>query len=284
MSSALSEPVTELPPVSRTALGVAGLRAYESRRPDRLIDDPYAAAFFDAGKALYPAPEPSPVPPEPGQDLGSLFYPQVVVRTRFYDEYLAGAIEAGVTQVVLLAAGLDSRAFRLEWPAGTRLFELDLPGVLGFKDRVLDEHGARARCARVVVPVDLREDWDFALREAGFDPALPTAWLAEGLLIYLSFDEATRLLGMVGELSAPGSMVAFEHRTGEPSTLVEKALALDNGREVTNLWQGGLASQGKEWLSANGWQPTAHVRPSLAQEHGRDTHDEPPGFVIAVRS
>jgi methyltransferase (TIGR00027 family) len=276
--------VTELPPVSRTALGVAGLRAYESLRPDRLIDDPYAAAFFDAGKALYPAPQPSRVPAEPGQALGWLFYSHVVVRTRFYDEYLAGAIAAGLTQVVLLAAGLDSRAFRLEWPAGTRLFELDLPGVLGFKDRVLDEHGARARCARVVVPVDLREDWDFALREAGFDPARPTAWLAEGLLIYLSFDEATRLLGMVGELSAPGSMVAFEHRTGKPSTLVEQALALDNRREVTNLWQGGLAKQGKEWLSANGWQPTAHVRPSLAQEHGRDTRDEPHGFVVAVRS
>jgi methyltransferase (TIGR00027 family) len=273
--------VTELSPVSRTALGVAGLRALETGRPDRLIDDPYASAFVVEGKALFPAPRKPPAPAEPGQDLGALFYSHVVVRTRFYDEYL---LAAGLRQVVLLAAGLDSRAFRLDWLAGTRLFELDLPGVLEFKDRVLAQTGARPRCARVVVPVDLREDWGSALRDAGFDPALPTAWLAEGLLIYLSFDEAAGLLDMVTELSAPGSSIAFEHRTETRGTLVDKARALDNGRDVTNLWQGGLGARGKEWLTAHGWQPSTHVRASLAEEFGRDTHDEPHGFITAVRS
>ncbi|MER6798560.1 SAM-dependent methyltransferase, partial [Amycolatopsis mediterranei] len=185
--------VTEsLPAVSRTAIGVAALRAYESRRPDRLFDDPYAAAFFEAGRSALPGT--SPEGPQAG--LGAMFYPQVVIRTRFYDDYLLGA---GCAQVVLLAAGLDTRAFRLAWPDGTRLFELDLPEVLAFKDEVLGRHGAEPACARVVVPADLREDWAAALREAGFDPAVPTAWLAEGLLMYLTPEEAERLLTTVGE-------------------------------------------------------------------------------------
>ena len=268
-----------LPPVSRTALGVAGLRAIESARPDRLFSDPYASAFVGAGKALFPAPErPS------GQRLGALFYSQLVVRTRFYDEYLTGAVMTGCTQVVLLAAGLDSRALRLDWPSGTRLFELDLPGVLEFKDQVLTDEAAVPRCARVVVPVDLREDWAPALRAAGFDPALPTAWLAEGLLIYLSFDEAARLLGTVGDLSAPGSRIAFEHRADSASTLLRDARLLEHAREVTDLWQGGLGSDDIRWLTEHGWVPTAHERPSLAQSRGDDTHDEPHGFLTAIRS
>ena len=151
-----------LSPVSRTAVGVAALRAYESSRPDRLFEDPYAAAFAEAGRAALPRTE------DGHARLGALMYPQVVVRTRFFDDYLLGG---GCTQVVLLAAGLDARAFRLAWPPGTRLFELDLPEVLAFKDDVLAAHGATPACERVVVPADLREDWATALREAGFDPA-----------------------------------------------------------------------------------------------------------------
>ena len=269
-----------LPPVSRTALGVAGLRAAESDRPDRLIDDPYARLFFVAGKALFPAPDRAE---KPGPGLGSLFYSQVVVRTGFYDEYLVGAVAAGCTQVVLLAAGLDSRAFRLDWPAGLRLFELDLPGVLEFKDRVLTEHGAVPRCARVVVPVDLREDWSCALREAGFDPTRPTAWLAEGLLIYLSFDEAAALLGTVGELSAPGSRIAFEHRADSANSMVARAKLLERGREVTDLWQGGLGRDDERWLAEHGWRPSAHERPPLARAGDGEKQDEPHGFVTAIR-
>ncbi|HEX4222494.1 MAG TPA: class I SAM-dependent methyltransferase [Pseudonocardiaceae bacterium] len=267
-----------LPPVSRTALGVAGLRAIESARSDRLFTDPYAGAFVGAGKALFPAPE-GPT----GHSLGRLFYPHVVVRTRFYDEYLTAAVMAGCTQVVLLAAGLDARAFRLDWPSGTRLFELDLPGVLEFKDQVLDDEAAVPRCARRVVPVDLREDWGPVLRASGFDPAQPTAWLAEGLLVYLSFDEASRLLGTVGELSGPGSRLALEHRTDSANTLLSDARLIDDGR-VSDLWQGGLGEKDAAWLTEHGWTATTHERPSPERQRGNDGPDRPYNFLTAIRA
>jgi methyltransferase (TIGR00027 family) len=268
-----------LPAVSRTAIGVAALRAYESGRPDRLFDDPYAAAFFEAGRSALP--DTSPEGPQAG--LGALFYPQVVIRTRFYDDQLLGA---GCAQVVLLAAGLDTRAFRLAWPDGTRLFEVDLPEVLAFKDEVLAGQGAEPACARVVVPADLREDWATALRGAGFDPAVPSAWLAEGLLMYLTPEEAERLLTTVGELAAPGSRIAFEHRPGTPpGSLIARAKAAAGGEHVTDLWRGGLGGRAPEWLAAHGWEPSTVTRAELAAAYGRPSDDDATagGFVTAVR-
>lgn len=268
-----------LPAVSRTAVGVAALRAYESNRPDRLFDDPYAAAFFEAGRAVLPTPGGDPL-----QDgLGALMYPQIVVRTRFYDDYL---LEAGCPQVVLLAAGLDTRAFRLAWPSGTRLFEVDLPEVLAFKDDVLAARGASPSCERVVVRADLREDWATALRAAGFDPAVPTAWLVEGLLIYLSHEDAERLLTIVGELSAPGSRVSFEHRSADaPDGLIARARATEGGEHVTGLWRGGLRTAAPDWLATHGWRPSTVTRAEVAAGYGRpaDGTATADGFVTAVR-
>ncbi|WP_410596331.1 SAM-dependent methyltransferase [Amycolatopsis sp. lyj-23] len=263
-----------LPAVSRTAVGVAALRAYESSRPDRLFDDPYAAAFAEAGRSALPAA---------GEGLGTLFYPQVVIRTRFYDDHLLGS---GCAQIVLLAAGLDTRAFRLAWPAGTRVFELDLPEVLAFKDHVLAEQGAAPSGDRVVVPVDLREDWATALRERGFDPAAPTAWLAEGLLIYLTPEEAEGLLTTVGDLSAPGSRIAFEHRAdSSPGSMIARAKAAAGGKHVTSLWRGELGGRAPEWLAAHGWEPSTVTRAELATAYGRPSDDDATagGFVAAVR-
>jgi len=268
-----------LPAVSRTAVGVAALRAAESRRPDRLFDDPYAAAFFEAGRSALPDTSPD----GPQARFGAMFYPQIVIRTRFYDDQLLGS---GCTQVVLLAAGLDARAFRLAWPGGTRLFELDLPEVLAFKDEVLATQDARPACERVVVRADLREDWAAALREAGFDPAVPTAWLVEGLLIYLSYEEAERLLTTVGELSAPGSRVTFEHRPADtPDNLIARAGAAEGGEHVTALWRGGLRDTAPEWLAAHGWEPSTVTRAELAAAYGRPSDDDATagGFVTAER-
>ena len=267
-----------LPAVSRTAVGVAALRAYESNRPDRLFEDPYAAAFFEAGRSVLP---------DTGRDsaqagLGELMYPQIVTRTRFFDDYL---LEAGCAQVVLLAAGLDARAFRLAWPPGTRLFEIDLPEVLAFKDDILATQDASPSCERVVVPADLREDWATALRSAGFDPVAPTAWLIEGLLIYLSYEEAERLLTTVGELSAPGSRVSFEHGTGgAPDGLVSRARATEDGESVTGLWRGGLGTTAPAWLAEHGWQPSTVTRAEAAAAFGRPSDDNATadGFVTAV--
>ena len=119
-------------------------------------------------------------------------------------------MRAGIRQVVILAAGLDSRAYRLDWPAGTTVFEIDQPKVLEYKTSTLDAHGADPRAHRIPVAVDLRDDWPAALTDAGFDSAQPTAWLAEGLLPYLPPDAQDRLFELVTTHSAPGSQIAVE--------------------------------------------------------------------------
>jgi methyltransferase (TIGR00027 family) len=198
--------------VGRTALGVAYVRAQESRRRDRLFDDPYAQAFVDAAPDSLPATRDEAERRLSGMmTLGAVFGWHAIIRTRFFDDYLTEACHAGCSQVVLLAAGLDTRAFRLGWPEGTRLFEIDLPDVMSFKHRVLADQSALPRCQRMVIAADLREAWPAHLVAGGFDPLSATAWLVEGLLIYLSADEATRLLTDITVLSAPGSHLAFEH-------------------------------------------------------------------------
>jgi methyltransferase (TIGR00027 family) len=272
-----------MPQVARTAFSAAAQRALESSRPDRLFDDPYAQAFVAALSAA--TPEPDRTNPTPA--LAALFYSHLVVRTRFYDEYLLAATAAGCDQVVLLAAGLDTRAFRLAWPAGVRLFELDLPELLAVKERVLTGESATPRCARTVVPADLRADWSSQLRTAGFRSSAPTAWLVEGLLIYLSHDQAAELLTAVGELSAPGSQLSFETRTGDgdDAGIVSRARGLPGADSLTTLWKGGLDGHASEWLAKHGWQSRIHDRPTLAATYGRPADDPGgDGFVTAVRA
>src|SRR5262245_54924437 len=171
---------SQLPGVSRTAVWVASLRAAETRRADKLFDDALAREFVSAAGG---APETNPV--------GTVDF--LAIRTRFYDDRLLAACAEGIRQVVLLAAGFDARAFRLAWPAGVRLFELDLPELFGFKETVLTAGGAIAACARVIVPADLRGNWADALEDAGFDRSARTAWIAEGLFPYLGDVEGRRL-------------------------------------------------------------------------------------------
>ncbi|WP_409184393.1 SAM-dependent methyltransferase [Amycolatopsis sp. VS8301801F10] len=261
----------ELPAVGKTAVGVAGLRAVESGRADRLFEDPYAGAFFHAGRAIFEGRENH-------RKLGMVFAQQVAIRTRFFDDFVSGG-----TQTVLLAAGLDARAFRLDWPDGARVFEIDLPDVFAFKETVLAERRARPRCERTVVPADLRHDWGAALRDKGFDPEQPTGWLAEGLLVYLSREEAERLLEAVTELSAPGSRISFEHRPdGERDGLLERAREV--GGEVTALWRGGLGGDAPEWLAEHGWRPETVTVAELAVRYGREPVEHTRGgFVTATR-
>jgi methyltransferase (TIGR00027 family) len=207
--------------VGWTALMVAAGRAVETHRPEPLVEDPYAELFV----ARADTPQPVPTRPEqrwpdperhgsettPVDEFWSLMSTYQGVRSRYFDRALLGA---DVDQVVLLAAGLDARAYRLDWPAGTTVFEIDQEQVLKFKDETLAGEGVRERCRRVTVPVDLRDDWPGALRDAGFDPTRPSAWLAEGLLPFLPADAQTALLERVAELAAPGSTVIVEEFTG----------------------------------------------------------------------
>src|SRR6266446_3596463 len=148
--------------VGQTAIGVARIRARESERADRLFHDPYAGAFVTAAQGAVAGQRTPPeqrTPPDERTSLGEIFQERVVIRTRFLDDYLIAAAAAGCRQVVLLAVGMDTRGYRLEWPAGTRLFEIDQPDVLAFKDAVLKRQGAVPRCHRAALAADLRENW-----------------------------------------------------------------------------------------------------------------------------
>ncbi|MEV0797570.1 class I SAM-dependent methyltransferase [Kribbella sp. NPDC050281] len=195
--------------VGTTATAAAAARAIASRTDRRLIDDPFAEPLVRAvGIDLLTRLATGETPP--GDLVEQVWIDVAKVRTAFYDEFFLDAANAGVTQAVILASGLDSRAYRLPWPAGTVVYELDKPEVIEFKTRTLAELGTAPTADRRVAAVDLRDDWPAVLRAAGFDPARPTAWSAEGLLGYLPPEAQDRLLDTITELSAPGSRMATE--------------------------------------------------------------------------
>ena len=283
--------------VALTALASAAGRAVESSRPDRLIDDPLAAAFVAAATSPVPLPVRWPAPNTVLSDQEILLLHgagYVGLRSRFCDDYLLRACAAGVGQVVVLAAGLDSRAFRLDWPTGVRLFELDQPGVLAFKDGVLHEQGALPRCARTVVGIDLRDDWAAALRVAGFDADVPTVWLAEGLLQYLPADAEQALFEYIDALSCAGSHLVIE-RTANLASL---ASAADGQRlrelsERTGIAMAQLVDTQKRddpagWLADRGWTVTSQPVATIAERYHRNLADQglprPSALPTAVSS
>src|SRR5579884_167044 len=203
--------------VGSTAVMVAAARATETDRPDALINDPYAKLLVaNAGTGAWEAmldesmiAKVEAMDPETAAVVHHMRSYQAV-RTHFFDAYFTAAVAAGIRQVVILASGLDSRAYRLDWPAGTTVYEIDQPKVLDYKAATLAAHGVTPSAHRREVPIDLRRDWPTALRSEGFDPQQPTAWLAEGLLMYLPAEAQDRLFERITELSAPGSRIAVE--------------------------------------------------------------------------
>ena len=190
--------------IAATALMTAASRALESERGDGqalLADDLARPLAGEQGFALLAEAARTGVP---SSTDGS---PVFVVRHRFFDDILRDLTGAGIDQVVLVAGGLDTRAYRLPWPAGTLLFEIDQPHVLAYKDTILTSLGAHPRCDRREVPADLREGWPAALLERGFDPERPTVWVAEGILFYIPEPSVHRMLDEMRRLSAPGSHV-----------------------------------------------------------------------------
>ena len=265
--------------VGFTALMAAAARAVESTRPDRLIDDPLAAVFAAAA-------QPPPLPlawPEDGASLSErealllLGAGYVGMRCRFFDDFLRAACACGLRQVVILAAGLDARAFRLDWPSDLRLFEIDRPEVLAFKEAVLRERGARANCVRSALATDLGGDWPTALRLGGFDPTAPTAWLAEGLLQYLPAEAERRLLGDVHELSAVGSQLALE-RSVDLAGQGEGLQRLRQTRQRTGIAMEGLVHTDRRpepsgWLAAHGWSVADEPLNAVAERYHRNLTD-----------
>ena len=135
----------------------------------------------------------------------------IAVRTRFFDDFFLNAARDGIRQSVILAAGLDARAYRLVWPPGSVVYEVDQPKVVEFKTTAMSDLGAAPTADRRTVSIDLRDDWPAALRRSGFDVTQPTSWSAEGLLMYLPPEAQDRLFDNITELSAPGSRLATEY-------------------------------------------------------------------------
>ncbi len=228
--------------VGATALGVAAARAAETESEDPLISDPFARVFLDAaGEGLwnwFAAPDLPAEIVEAQPDLvprmrGMVDY--MAARTSFFDQFFLDATRAGVHQVVILAAGLDSRAWRLRWPDGTTVYELDQPRVLEFKSSTLREHGAQPTCNLVPVPVDLRHDWPAALRQAGFDPSAPSAWSAEGLLPFLPAAAQELLFERVQALGSAGSRIAVEAPGSDFLDEASQAKQRENMQQVRDL-------------------------------------------------
>ena len=203
----------------------------------------------------------------------------MAARTRFFDAFFADATKAGIRQAVILASGLDARAYRLDWPAGTTVFEVDQPEVIAFKTQTLSELGANPTADRRTVAIDLRHDWPAALVEAGFDRTQPTAWIAEGLLGYLPPEAQDRLLDNISALSADGSRLATEAIPDLPDVDREKARELM--REATEKWRAHgfdldfeeLGYQGERhdvahYLDGLGWRSVGRPMSQLLAEHG----------------
>jgi methyltransferase (TIGR00027 family) len=257
--------------VGATATMVAAARAMASKADDALIDDPFAEPLVRAvGVDFFTRLVTGELRPE---DLDSdsesvgmqRMTDNMAVRTKFFDEFFLTSTEGGIRQAVILASGLDSRAYRLEWPAGTTVYEIDQPDVIEFKTRTLAELGAEPTAERRTVAMDLRYDWPSALIEEGFDPNQPTAWSAEGLLGYLPPDAQDRLLDTITELSAPGSRVAVESVPNIDPADHEKAVermqaASDRWRDhgfdldFAELVYLGDRNEAAAYLGDHGWQ------------------------------
>ncbi|MDP9168797.1 MAG: class I SAM-dependent methyltransferase [Actinomycetota bacterium] len=255
--------------VGATATAVAASRATASQGPGALLDDPWAEPLVRAvGVDTFV----EIVDGKLGADDDPLLNrramnEQIAVRTRFFDDFFTTATELGIRQAVILASGLDTRGYRLPWPDGTVVYEIDQPQVIEFKTRTLADLGAEPTAQRRTVSIDLRDDWPTALREAGFDPDAPTAWSAEGLLVYLPPDAQDRLFDNITALSAPGSQIATEHMdmAGLPedwaAKLTERTKRIGSGINLAELFYTGERNGAADYLAEHGWRnvilPTA---------------------------
>ncbi|NDJ91669.1 class I SAM-dependent methyltransferase [Mycolicibacter kumamotonensis] len=279
--------------VGSTALFVATARALEARKPEPLAVDPYAELFCRAAGGDWAAVIEGNLPGHQllTSDFGEHFVNFQGARTRYFDDYFRRAVEAGVRQVVILAAGLDSRAYRLSWPDGTTIFELDQPQVLAYKSYVLSQRGIRPGAQRREVAVDLREDWPQALRDSGFDPEQPSAWIAEGLLIYLPAEAQAQLFTGIDNLAAPGSHVAVEDGAPLPAEAFQAAVeaevaAGDDSRIFHRLVYNERCAPADEWFGARGWTAVATPLTDYLRELGRPVPDPDTeaGLMIARNS
>jgi methyltransferase (TIGR00027 family) len=267
--------------VGATATMVAAARAAATRSSQPVITDEYAEPLVRAvGLDVFTKLASGELDSD---DLEKgVGFPRLVdtfaARARFYDDYFAAAGKAGLRQIVIVASGLDARAYRLAWPAGTTVYEIDQPEVIAFKTATLSQIGAAPTAELRTIGIDLREDWPAALQEAGFDPAQPTAWLAEGVLIgFLPPQAEVRLLDSITPLSSEGSRFAADFGTLDDGS----AQSQEQARRTTEGWrrQGldldiagltypGLHTDVAAHLGADGWDTTTFTLSDLFSAAG----------------
>jgi methyltransferase (TIGR00027 family) len=268
--------------VGATATAVAASRAMASQNPDALLNDPWAdplvrAVGIDTFVKL--------IDGETGHTEDPLLNrramsEQITVRTRFFDDFFVQAGQSGIRQAVILASGLDTRAYRLPWLADTKVFEIDQPQVIAFKTRTLADLGAEPTAERTTVAIDLREDWPAALVEAGFDPKLPTAWSAEGLLVYLPPDAQDRLFDNVVALSAPGSRIATEHMdlrdipADWADRLTERSRRIGSNINLAELFYSGDRNPAADYLKDHGWHIDVQTTSQIYAANGFELPDD----------
>lgn len=250
-----------LPDVSLTAFGVAAARASETTRMDRLFSDPFAEAFVRAAGPTHGAERERP----------RALLDWISVRTRFLDDLLLNSCAAGAWQVVIFGAGLDARAFRLAWPSEVRLFELDLPGLLEFKEDVIRSEGWQPSCERICVPVDLSGDWSEPLLGAGFTAGSLVAFSAEGLLAYLSASTSDSLVARAAELSSPGSRLGLTLASSRRLETWREAHPEPSASasDYVSLWRSANAEHAIEWLASRGWHARAFDVAERSATYGR---------------
>jgi methyltransferase (TIGR00027 family) len=268
--------------VGATATMVAAQRVLSTR--EGLIDDPFAEPLVRAvGLDFF-------VRALDGEidlgDVGPRFSMEraaqgMAVRTRWFDKLFTDAAAAGVRQAVILAAGLDARAYRLPWPDGTVVYEVDQPEVIDFKTKTLTGLGAKPTADRRTVAIDLRNDWPKALRDNGFDSTQPTAWIAEGLLIYLPSEAQDLLFDRINELSAPGSRVATEHipdvsmfSDERSQQISERLKQYGHDIEMGDLIYHDERSDVIEYLTGHGWDVSAQKTPDAYAANGFEFPDD----------
>jgi methyltransferase (TIGR00027 family) len=292
--------------VGATAVMVALARAAETASADPLIRDQFAEPLVSTPELAGVREQvtawwtPEPDDPDGGAADSQQMINYQAVRTHFFDAYFADAVAAGIRQVVILAAGLDSRAYRLDWPAGTAVYEIDLPKVLEYKAETLAGHGATPIADRRPVPVDLRHDWPQALRDAGFDASLPTAWLAEGLLPFLPAAAQEAMFTSIDSLSGSGSRLAVENfgvdaekrQEAEEKWAELRAKREARGQDTSfnpfDLW---FEDEGRpdcgDWFAAHGWTTrTVNAREEAARLGREPQSDDRPfanSFVTATK-
>jgi methyltransferase (TIGR00027 family) len=263
--------------VGATATMVAASRALASQEPNALLDDPFADPLV---RAVGLDPFVRILDGEINFEDDPLLNrktrtEQIAVRTRFFDDFFTAATDAGVRQAVILAAGLDTRPYRLRWPAGTVVYEIDQPQVIEFKTNTLADLGATPSAERRSVGIDLRDDWPAALRASGFDVTQPTAWSAEGLLPYLPSEAQDRLFDNITALSAPSSQLATEH-VPDPEAFSDERVQRISERwrrfgfdlNAADLFYQGQRSIVIDYLTGHGWRVTAHPARELYARNG----------------